>query len=196
MCTLLFTFNPEEVQPKEEHEKIEYTIGAAAAKTPTNLSKDNEREDICKWAKKQDGYKKSSRSPITAFHQYFGKSNDAWCQMFMNWCSIQAGLPDSNFVRKNKYGNCFLCADCLAGYDNLKGYNRKAGKKATPVAGWLIYETYSSKPNHVGMYVGNGEWAHGNYDGGQVKVVTQNYGSFVSYAKPFYRSKIYYNTNY
>ena len=62
------------------------------------------------------------------------------------------------------------------------------------LTGWLIYETYSSKPNHVGMYIGGGQWAHGNYNGGYVKVVTKNYGTFVSYAKPYYRSKIIYNT--
>lgn len=193
IVTLLFTFDTREViQPEKEKEnKVEYSIGAPpAARTPSGLTHNNEREDICKWAIAQDGYYRSSRSPITAFHLYYKKSSEAWCQMFMNWCSEQAGTSASNFVRSS-----FACQTCLAGYNSLNGSYRKATKSATPEKGWLIYETYSSKPNHVGMYVGGGQWAHGNYNGGYVDVVSKNYGTFVSYAKPYYRSKIIYNTN-
>ncbi len=188
MCTVLFTLDTEEIM-EPERENIQQSVAFQEATTPNDLSKDDEREDICKWAKAQKDYTQSRTSPITAFHKHFEKTTEAWCQMFVNWCSVMAGVSSTNFSRGS-----FKCSDCLDGYSE----SRKAGSSATPEKGWLIYESFgSSKPSHVGMCVADkgAQWAHGNYDDGHVRLTTKNYGTFKSYAKPYYRAKVYYNSN-
>ena len=196
MCTLLFTVRIEELaEPKEELDSEIFSISYTAAKTPTDTTGDNEREDICKWAKAQKGIKESSGTQ-TPFHAYFGQTNIAWCQLFVNWCSYMVStIPDSNFVRKLNGSNCFSCVNCYDQYDDLGGKNRQTTSSSGIEKGWVRYEYAPGKGNHAALYVGGDQYAHGNWSNAVHVTASSGMGNLKGFGKPYYRSKVYYNTN-
>lgn len=186
--TLLVTIQKDNFIDK----KNQIVLAPQEAKVPTNLTGDNERQDIVKWAVAQKDYKEQNTSPSTVFHQYYGKTNEAWCQMFLNWCSEKTRISATQFYRES-----FICVESYNAYKNLAGQNRTTSSADGIKAGWLIYETFGNNngtPNHVGMYTGY-SWIHGNYNNYYVREIEKNYGNLVGYAKPYYRSKVYFNTN-
>ena len=198
LIIMIFLFKPEELvelQENKEDSKAYYSVSYTAARTPSGLSKNNEREDICKWASAQEGIKQSG-SPQTPFHAYFKKTTEPWCQMFITWCTAKTGTLNSNFPTKDSNGNWLFA--CQAVHDNFPS-SRLTKSTEGKEAGWLIYEGSVTKPNHVGIYVGS-KWIHGNWSS-KVGSVTTSSGlsssraKLKNYAKPYYRSKVIYNTN-
>lgn len=190
MCTLVISVQKDDYMDSNKDKKA--TLAPAPAHTPINLTGDNERQDIVKWARAQKDYREQSTRPITIFHSYYGKTNEPWCQMFLNWCSEKAKIPASQFYRGS-----FACLASYNEYKNFAGVNRTTTSANGIKAGWLVYERFgggNNTPNHVGMYTGN-SWIHGNYNDYYVREIKKNWGNLVGYAKPYYRSKVYFNTN-
>ena len=190
LCVLLVSIQRENYIDEYGDRKV--TLAPEQARTPTNLTGDNERQDIVKWARAQKDYREQSSRPITIFHSYYGKTNEPWCQMYLNWCSEKAKISATQFYR-----NSFSCTASFDAYKNLGGVNRTTRSADGIKAGWLVYERFgggNNTPNHVGMYTGN-SWMHGNYNDYYVREIKKNYGNLVGYAKPYYRSKVYFNTN-
>ncbi len=190
LLTLVLVLQGEEQEQKIDKNKA---VAYAPARTPSGLSYQSERNDIVLWARAQADYStQGNSSPISAYHAYYGWSNQDWCQLFINWCGAMVGV-DPNYYNQSEFA-------CPGGYDfhnNILGEYRKTTSSSGLMIGWILYETYTGgEPSHVGLYVGGGEWVHGNYNTYYVRKVSNNYGTFIGYAKPFYRSKVRYIAAY
>lgn len=193
LSLVLIIQNDSQVKSVDKQKAVTF----APARTPSGLTYTSERIDIVKWAEAQVNYStQGNGSPISAYHDYYGWTNEPWCQLFINWCGAMVG------VRSDLFNQTYF--NCQGAYDfhgNIGGNYRKSSTTDGIEEGWLLYETYpeSSKypaPSHVGIYVGGGAWVHGNYNDYYVQRVTTNWGELVGYAKPYYRSKVKYIAKY
>ena len=190
LLTLVMVLQGEEQKQKIDKNKA---VTYAPARVPSGLTYQSERHDIVLWARAQKDYStEGNSSPISAYHAYYGWSNQDWCQLFINWCGAMVGVDPAYYNQ-----SAFACPGGYDFHNSVNGEYRKTSSSAGIMDGWLIYETYGGgAPTHVGMYVGGGEWIHGNYNTYYVRLTNANWGTFIGYAKPFYRSKVTYIAAY
>lgn len=170
----------------------------------------SERDDIVGLAKEQDGTienRAANNGYYTKYHiwadnyypnqdwKYGAAYVDYWCQMFNNWLGVQVGV-DTNYYSVNDTG----ASTTFTRYGN---WGRADSNTNNIEPGWLVYEYFKGSahdPSHVGLYVGNNQYVHGNYHKGDwiygAWLITGHQSTHVcGYAQPYYRAKIFYEMN-